>query len=85
MQIKCENCKTISNAILSQHTFQSGYTECIPVYSCENCGEHYIKLFSHAMLVKNQQGRYTPVGELIVNAFIEDEKEYWDGVNWILI
>lgn len=85
MQIRCKSCSSINNAILSPYIFQSGCLDEIPVYSCENCGENYIKLFSHAMLVKNQTGRYTPVGELIVDAFIEDEKEPWDEVNWILL
>jgi hypothetical protein len=85
MQIECKACGTLSNANLTPYNFQYGSAEGIPVYSCETCGSHYIKLFSHAMLVKEQYGRYVPMGELVMNAFVEQEKENWDDVNWLFV
>lgn len=69
MQIRCSKCEKTSNAILNEITLSIGSNSNIPVYNCENCGAHYIKVFSHAMLVEFIDKELKPVGELIYNGF----------------
>lgn len=71
MKIKCEDCASTTNAILTDKVFQYGTSEDIPIYACENCGGHYAKLFSHGMKVTVQNGRFIPSGNLLMDTFAE--------------
>jgi formate dehydrogenase maturation protein FdhE len=71
MQIKCSKCGQNSNAILSKLTLSYDSFADIPVYNCENCCAHYIKIFSHAMQIGLVNKTLKPVRELIYNGFSE--------------
>jgi len=71
MQIKCSKCGKTNNAILTELTLSYESVSNIPIYNCENCGTHYIKLFSHAMQIDCTKEALNPVGELIYNGFSE--------------
>jgi uncharacterized Zn finger protein len=70
MQIRCSRCGKTNNAILTQLTLSYGLSSDIPIYNCENCGCHYIKIFSHAMQIALIDDKLKPVGEIIYNGFL---------------
>ena len=70
MQIKCSKCGKTNNANLTEFTLSYGCSSDIPIYNCENCGAHYIKIFSHAMQIDLVNKLFKPVGELIYNGFV---------------
>lgn len=70
MQIKCSKCGETNNAILTGLTLSYGLSSDIPIYNCEKCGTHYIKIFSHAMRIDLINKELKPVGELIYNGFL---------------
>jgi len=71
MQIKCSKCGRTNNAILTELTISYASFPDIPIYNCENCGAHYIRIFSHAMQIGLIDKELKPVGELIYNGFLE--------------
>ena len=70
MQIKCSKCGKTNNAILTGLTLSYESVPNVPIYNCESCGAHYIKIFSHAMQIALVNKALKPVGELIYNGFL---------------
>lgn len=71
MQIQCKACGENHNAVLTEHTYYCGKNYSVPVYSCENCGEYYIRLFSHGLKVIMQNGSFVANGNVLANIFAD--------------